>query len=500
MRRRLLILVYFVPSVAAAQLQYNLVELRLPAAEPHFNAFAQPIDDKGTVGGEASLGNGTGVPCLWTAQGFVALPKSTYEYGTVRDISPNGLVSGNLANVGFGRRGALWQNGALLQLGNLPGYPSDIVGWGVNTTGRVVGHSFNAQTNRSHAFQWNEGAMIDLGDLQGGRDDSWANAINVHGVIVGGGHSGESTEPVAWNSNIISALGLPLTFTSGEAMDINDAGSILCLVRTPLESWSAVLKNSTWQLIHYGSSFSTVFGQDINCADQVTGVMEGPGTREPFIWDVRTGLVRLLASIEDATGWTDITPMGINNKGQMSGWGFFTYDSVRNLRRKAAFRLDPVTTLVPPTSFTVVYGQKQSGNAASLVAVDGDALRVCRFFVPNQQTDPVQVRVEANLPWEPMNLWLKATAKSTTGGAFTWSLNLYNWQTGLYDPSTNVTSPLASTYTSQETIAKGDISRYWRASDRKVWALLRARTTGPTTTLNWCVAFDQAVWEAVPMP
>lgn len=99
-----------------------------------------------------------------------------------------------------------------------------------------------------------------------------------------------------------------------------------------------------------------------------------------------------------------------------------------------------------------------------------------------------------------MNLWLKASARAFHNGSYSWSLNLYDWERGLFDPATNVTAPLTTSLSSQETIAKGRIDRYVRASDNKVWGLLRVRSTGPVSTTLWCADFDQAVWEAVPLP
>src|SRR5262249_12453434 len=82
---------------------------------------------------------------------------------------------------------ALWQNGAITNLGTLPG---DFAAWatGINNRGQVVGSTLDSGFNWSHGFIWQDGMMTDLNTLFPASSNLYAtmaNKINERGQISG---------------------------------------------------------------------------------------------------------------------------------------------------------------------------------------------------------------------------------------------------------------------------------------------------------------------------
>jgi probable HAF family extracellular repeat protein len=94
---------------------------------------------------------------------------------------------------------ALWQNGALTNLGTLPGDFAAIAS-GINDRGQIVGSTWDSQFNWSHAFIYENGVMTDLNTLFPANSNLYAtmaNKINESGQISGmatvlsGPHAGD---------------------------------------------------------------------------------------------------------------------------------------------------------------------------------------------------------------------------------------------------------------------------------------------------------------------
>ena len=150
---------------------------------------------------------------------------------------------------------------------------------------------------------------------------------------------------------------------------------------------------------------------------------------------------------------------------------------------------------VAPSTVTVVYGKVLSGTAHSLAFDDGETLNICKFFVPNVPVDPVTFRVETNLPMDASSLAFHITGRAVNFGTYTQSLNLFDWNRGVFDPSTNVTSPLTRAASEMVCFNQGDVSKYVRSTDRRVWALVRVRATGFTPVNNWQAEYERAWFE-----
>ena len=148
-------------------------------------------------------------------------------------IANNGLVVGDSSAAG-GTHAFSWRPGNMLDLGTLPGRNNSnaVV---LSEFGQIVGSS-NADNELSHGFVWQEGVMKDLGDLPGGLDESFANDINPQLLIVGSSSSSLGDRAVLsrgfgdWQDingmlDPISGIGWTLT----TALAINDLGDIVGL-------------------------------------------------------------------------------------------------------------------------------------------------------------------------------------------------------------------------------------------------------------------------------
>jgi probable HAF family extracellular repeat protein len=207
-------------------------------------------------------------------------------------------------------RGFRWAGTAKNDVGTLGGNLSQA--YSINGMGNVVGFSNNASGN-SRAFLWN-GSMREL-EVLPGYQDSFANRLNNHNQVVGRVESKINSEiynplpnsqPFLWENGSIIGLGT-LGGDFGEALGINDVGVVV--------GWSMV----------------------------------GEGTRA-FIWDKNSssGMVDLNGLISQDSGWILAAATGINNQGQIVGYGFQNGGS-----NEQAFLLTPLPQENPEEAFEV---------------------------------------------------------------------------------------------------------------------------------------------------
>ncbi|QYK56809.1 MAG: hypothetical protein KF733_04830 [Fimbriimonadaceae bacterium] len=153
---------------------------------------------------------------------------------------------------------------------------------------------------------------------------------------------------------------------------------------------------------------------------------------------------------------------------------------------------------IAPNSFTVRLGRLDSGNVASLANVDGDALKVCKFIVPNQFVEPINVEVNGTAPGNnPTDLKFEMVAKMDTTGAFSQTLDLYDFQTNAFDSNDVRTDSINTTYATRTLTATGNLGRYFSAGNA-VRARYRIKQTGPAGASIWCHQADQAKWIYTP--
>jgi probable HAF family extracellular repeat protein len=146
---------------------------------------------------------------------------------------------------------------------------------GINDEGQVVGGSLVASDAGAHAFLWSGGTMTDLGTLNG-TYWSWAQAINDAGQIVGWSNLTNSTElgpqyATEWSGGNIIDLGM------GDAYAINDLGQVVGTNNNRATLWfdgSAI--DLTTDIAFGGAGWTLESATGINDRGQIVGYGQSP--------------------------------------------------------------------------------------------------------------------------------------------------------------------------------------------------------------------------------
>ena len=153
--------------------------------DPDGDAFW--INDRGQAVGYSGTCTAALHAVSWEDGTAFALP----DLGTgaiAQSINNRGQIVGTVGSAdGTTQYGALWENGALTNLGTLPGDFAAIA-TGINNRGQVVGSTWDSNFNWSHAFIWQDGVMTDLNTLLPASSNLYAtmaNKINERGQISG---------------------------------------------------------------------------------------------------------------------------------------------------------------------------------------------------------------------------------------------------------------------------------------------------------------------------
>ena len=219
--------------------------------------------------------------------------------------------------VGWGGPGSgafLWEEGALTDLGVLPGMTSSAAE-GINASGQVVGYSSNGAASR--AFVWTAAnGMQALATLGG--CCSQAFGINDAGEIVGTSTppgNDAATHAVIWRNGVITDIQAP-TFATGssQAWNINNAGEVVgTYFGGPGRSyrWTSA---GGMQLLRP----PTAFGDEaigINDEGQIVGWAEpaAGGNNQAYVWT--DGVFAELGTL----GGTSSVAMDVNESGQVVG-------------------------------------------------------------------------------------------------------------------------------------------------------------------------------------
>lgn len=146
---------------------------RLPPLSGDPDAFGLAINDEGEVAGCSGIcGNVGATSCrhavVWkngSPTDIGGLFNLAGAINIAAAINNRGQVLGSsVRQDGSSVRSFIWQNGAITDLGILPGNPLTFLG-GINNNGQVVGHSCDETDTYCSAYLWQDGLMIDLNTL-----------------------------------------------------------------------------------------------------------------------------------------------------------------------------------------------------------------------------------------------------------------------------------------------------------------------------------------------
>lgn len=208
------------------------------------------------------------------------------------DINDAGQVVGSAFLPNGDERAVLWQDGTIRELGTLGGRTSYALG--INAAGLAVGAA-TLPDGFGHAALWEAGSTHDLGTLPGGIV-SGASKINTTGQIVGFSTTAAFTaHAVVWRNGIIEDLGT-LGGANSYAQSINDAGQISGSSQTAAGNYHAFL----WQdgrMQDLGTlpppfdAYSAASG--ISASGEVIG---NSGGNTIFLWSSADGMENLTAA------------------------------------------------------------------------------------------------------------------------------------------------------------------------------------------------------------
>lgn len=192
-------------------------DLGTPFGGDYSVAFS--INDSGTVVGASNTLQGVHAFQWTSSNGFTDLGALPGQDSSIAyEINGSGMIAGV-----SGTHAALWNGGAIQDLGTLGGQTSEA--HGINSAGQVVGMSDSSDGPR--AFLWSNGAMKNLGALPGD-SSSHADHINDQGMVVGASEGNQGSRAFIWSSDTgIEPLPEAQGSTYSEAFGINNQGQIV---------------------------------------------------------------------------------------------------------------------------------------------------------------------------------------------------------------------------------------------------------------------------------
>ena len=200
---------------------------------------------------------------------------------------------------------------------------------GINNLGQTTGALFAPDRYHHAAICDPSGQMIDLvsGSSSAGNEDfpnsitsSWAYDLNDHGQVVGTYLDRDMRHfGFLWHKATgMLDLGRLLRCRVYVATGINNCGAIIgCLYNSGGFFWS---ESSGLLAIAPGCN-GRAYG--INDANWVVGQLGPVERQQAFLWHQRVGLVDLNGLLPPDSGWTLLAATGINNLGEIIGWGGF---------------------------------------------------------------------------------------------------------------------------------------------------------------------------------
>jgi probable HAF family extracellular repeat protein len=202
------------------------------------SASASGINAFGQIVGASTAGPGSGNRAvLWDGSAIINLTPdvAASDSSIAYAVNDAGHAVGALSTFNVSKA-FVWRGGALTLLEDLAGLGA--FAFDINNDGQIVGSAYSPQMTplgpMQHAVLWQDGAITDLGLLPGD-EDSGAAAINTSGQIVGSsGRTDPDTyesfyRPFLYSGGVMTAI--PVPSWEAYASDINDSGVVVGTMR-----------------------------------------------------------------------------------------------------------------------------------------------------------------------------------------------------------------------------------------------------------------------------
>lgn len=287
------------------------------------SSYAEAINNKGQVVGTFSKAGRTASLVYFWENG-VAHPIETL-YGktasTAGGINAQGHIAGSVHDGGTEspRHAFLWRNG---KIEPLLGKKRVAQALAINDQDEVVG-LLKVGLLHEHAMLWRKGEAIDLGTLKGG--NSAALGINSKGQVVGYSEVKDRTHAFLWWRGTMLDLGT-LGGRSSEARGINEKGLVVGGAETPQGDVHAFVRVKGVMQDLGSPGKGLCYANAINQQGQIVGswwpANKGHLESHALLW-VDGKLHDLNDTLPKDSGWFLISARGINNHGQIVGYGMY---------------------------------------------------------------------------------------------------------------------------------------------------------------------------------
>jgi probable HAF family extracellular repeat protein len=274
------------------------------------------IEDLGTFGGYESVAdeNNNRGQVVGIAQNTIPDPFSIFYF----------LLFGSTD--GTQTRAFVWQSGHKRDLGTLGG--PDSVAFYVNEGGQAAGSSYTSAIPNPTTgvptldpFLWQNGRMVDLGNLGGTL--GFPLAMNNRGEVAGAATlQGDVTiHPFLWNGRTLLDIGT-LGGDTGQATAINDGGDVVGEADLPGSQTHDAFLWKRGMMTDLGNLGQTSFAFAINSPGQVVGHSSiNDGTFRAFLWEDGGPMVDLNTLIPQGSSLLLTDAATVNDRGEITGNG-----------------------------------------------------------------------------------------------------------------------------------------------------------------------------------
>lgn len=297
-------------------------------------SLAKAINNNGQVAGAAADANGLAHAFLYSSGKMKDLGTLGGEDSIANSLNAAGVAAG-YSETADGYSGFVFRHGQLIPITGLSSTYSTVQG--INRSGQVTGQSINA-SGQPASFFFSNGQVTDLGSLGDDKDGTYAEAINASAQIVGLSYRADGNfRGFLWQAGAMTDLGT-LGGDWSVAYGINDAGQITGVGYTPKTAHAFLYSNGKMQDIDKRSNLFESVGEAINQSGVVVGEVQVKGNGgsvnfHAFVFS-HGKMLDLNKLIPADSGWILKEASGINDAGQIVGWGYHN-------KRERAFLLTP---------------------------------------------------------------------------------------------------------------------------------------------------------------